>query len=472
VFLLRRGSLQNRLDPYYYQPKFLALERFIKSSKLPFVPLRKKAVKIFSGITPLSGGDAYTSQAEGVAFVRSGDFSETNTLDFGSLNYIKPEVHSQLMKSSQLEKGDLLIAIVGATIGKVGLYNYNQPANINQAVCGIRLPADLQPEFAQAYLMTPIGQMLLDRLKRPVARANINLEEIGTLQIPLLPLNAQAQVVAMLNDANTQSQQQRAQARAHLADLDTYLAQALGITLPPGGPVPLTERQFRVRFRQVAGQRLDPLYYLFDLNKLLADCVYPIQPLGPLCRSFATGFAAGHQGQTEDDDPTGIIQIRPTNISADRQLVFTRNIHIGATELADRPDQLLQPGEVLFNNTNSQELVGKSVLFNLPGPFCCSNHITRLTLAPQQLDPYYLAALLNLYQRHRVFYSLCTNWNNQSGINADVLRTLRIPVPPLVRQQEIAAHLQAIQLEAQQLEQAANDTLAQARLQIEKLILQ
>lgn len=471
MFLLRRGDAKKRLDPYFYQPKFLALEKFINSSSLPFVPLRTKAQRIFSGITPLSGGDAYTTAENGVAFVRSGDFSDANTLDFESLNYIKPQVHAEVMKSSQLRKGDLLIAIVGATIGKVGLYMYDRPANINQAVCAIRLSDDLLPEFVQAYLMTPIGQSLIDRLKRPVARANINLEEIGTLQIPVLAFDIQQQVVDVLNKSNEQSQYQQSQARSHLTSLDTYLASALGLTLPPTGTVPLAERQFHTRFRQVAGQRLDPLYYLFSLDDLLAGCIYPIQTLAAGCNYLSTGFAAGHQGQADDDDPTGVIQIRPTNISNDRQLVFTRNVYISEAEFLARPEQALQPGEVLFNNTNSQELVGKTVVFDLNGSYCSSNHITRLGLRPDVFDPHYLAAILNLYQRHKVFYSLCTNWNNQSGIGADVLRPLRLPVPKLAIQQEIAAHLQGIQLEAQRLNRAAQDALADARQQMENLIL-
>jgi len=61
--------------------------------------------------------------------------------------------------------------------------------------------------------------------------------------------------------------------------------------------------------------------------------------------------------QLFDDD--GIIQLRPTNIDADRELVFHRNIYLDKALLLEKPGDVVEYGELLFNNTNSQELVGK-----------------------------------------------------------------------------------------------------------------
>ena len=76
-----------------------------------------------------------------------------------------------------------------------------------------------------------------------------------------------------------------------------------------------------------------------------------------------TGFAAGKQDQS--DDAQDIIQIRPTNLSDGREFIFERNVYIHRSKLLDKKNDVLQSGEVLFNNTNSQELVGKSIFFDL-----------------------------------------------------------------------------------------------------------
>ena len=88
------------------------------------------------------------------------------------------------MKGSQLKKYDLLIAIVGATIGKIGVYIYDKAANINQAIFGIRLKEHISPFYIQAFYQTNIGQKIIERAKRPVARANLNLEEIDEVVTP------------------------------------------------------------------------------------------------------------------------------------------------------------------------------------------------------------------------------------------------------------------------------------------------
>lgn len=78
-----------------------------------------------------------------------------------------------------------MIAIVGATIGQVGIYHSDKEANINQAIALVRLKDGYDPEYVKELLKSSIGQLNLDRLKRPVARANINLEEIASILIPI-----------------------------------------------------------------------------------------------------------------------------------------------------------------------------------------------------------------------------------------------------------------------------------------------
>ena len=98
------------------------------------------------------------------------------------------------MKSSQLRKNDLMIAIVGATIGQVGIYVFDDEANINQAIALVRLKDGINVEYVKELIKSSIGQLSLNRLKRPVARANINLEEIATIQVVLPPYDIQQKI--------------------------------------------------------------------------------------------------------------------------------------------------------------------------------------------------------------------------------------------------------------------------------------
>jgi len=214
-------------------------------------------------------------------------------------------------------------------------------------------------------------------------------------------------------------------------------------------------------------QRLDALFYQASLLDFLEPSNCPIQVLSSVVRILQSGFAAGKGDQAFDD---GVIQIRPTNINEDREFVFDRNVYLPEALLQEFPQDRLQKGEVLFNNTNSQELVGKTIFFDLVGDYFCSNHITRILVDTTQLNPRYLCAVLNAYQRMKIFYAMCVNWNNQSGINIEALRKLRIPVPSLTIQDNIVADLEQLQNQATALRQQALQKLEAAKAQVEQLI--
>lgn len=196
-FLVSRSTLDKRWDPYYSQVYFRDAFKAVESGNYPVVNLKSISELITSGVTPKSGGEAYTEdRINGVPFIRSGNISIDGELNYDDLLYLKPRVHETVMSSSKLRMNDLLIAIVGATIGQVGIYLSNGEANINQAIALVRLKEGYNIQFVKELLKSSIGQLSLNRLKRPVARANINLEEIGTIKIVLPPLDKQNEIAS------------------------------------------------------------------------------------------------------------------------------------------------------------------------------------------------------------------------------------------------------------------------------------
>ena len=195
MFLVKKSELDMRFDPYYLQDYFKDAFISLYRGKYPIFSIKSLSTLITSGITPKSGGDAYTENKEiGVPFIRSGNIDINGDIDFEELLYLKPEIHETIMKSSQVKKNDLMIAIVGATIGQIGIYIDNREANINQAIALVRLKEGNCVQYIKEVLKSQVGQLSLNRLKRPVARANINLEEISQIKVPLPPLDKQREI--------------------------------------------------------------------------------------------------------------------------------------------------------------------------------------------------------------------------------------------------------------------------------------
>lgn len=157
--------------------------------------------------------------------------------------------------------------------------------------------------------------------------------------------------------------------------------------------------------------------------------------LGDVIRGAQAGFACGLR------DPQGIAQLRMNNLDTRGNFVWDDVLHV-PREANDIEQFLIVPGDVLFNNTNSTELVGKSALFEgYVEPIVYSNHFTRLRTVAESLLPDFLASWLNHQWQQGVFAAICNRWIGQSAVKADKLLNLDFPLPPLHEQQRIAAVL-------------------------------
>lgn len=216
-----------RFDSYYYQKEFKDFFNHLENSTYKVRSLKEISSKITSGITPTSKGDDYVSPEIGIPFVRSGNIDINGDLNFDELLYLSNEIHNTQMKSSKVLKNDLMIAIVGATIGQVGIYLDEREANINQAIALVRLKNDVNPEFIKEAIKSSVGQWNLNRLKRPVARANINLEEISTLKLPIPPLGKQNEIAEHIAKIRIQAKDLQQEAEQILAEAKQQVEQMI-----------------------------------------------------------------------------------------------------------------------------------------------------------------------------------------------------------------------------------------------------
>jgi type I restriction enzyme, S subunit len=126
------------------------------------------------------------------------------------------------------------------------------------------------------------------------------------------------------------------------------------------------------------------------------------------------------------------------NITTEGLLDFTK-IRRVPKDIRNIDKYLVESGDVLFNATNSPELVGKTAFF--PGhyePAVFSNHFLRLRPNIEKIDGRYLARWLQLQFQQRLFESMCRQWVNQATVGRDALLGLHVPIPPLPEQQQIA----------------------------------
>jgi type I restriction enzyme M protein len=112
----------------------------------------------------------------------------------------------------------------------------------------------------------------------------------------------------------------------------------------------------------------------------------------------------------------------------------------------------LQPGDVLFNRTNSFELVGKTGIFDLQGDYCFASYLVRVLLKPNVM----LSAFLNYFMNSERFQvsvkKKASKSINQANINATILANESVRFPESLKEQKtIVIRLDHLREETQRL---------------------
>lgn len=207
---LKESFLQTgRFDAEYYQPKYDELEEGI--NKFETISFKDLTIyPIVSGSTPKAGeSEYYTDENEGIPFIRAVDIIG-GRISLDSPVYIKNFVHQKLLKRTQLKIGDVLISIAG-TVGRSGVFDHNIEANINQACAILRFEeTEVQRLYVMMFINSKIGQLITEKVSRQGVQTNLNLEELGSISIPIIAFKTQSiisQKIQQSFDLQTQSKQ-------------------------------------------------------------------------------------------------------------------------------------------------------------------------------------------------------------------------------------------------------------------------
>ena len=116
--------------------------------------------------------------------------------------------------------------------------------------------------------------------------------------------------------------------------------------------------------------------------------------------------------------------------------------HLDLTELKyiDIPDDeiekcVVRKGDILFNRTNSIELVGKTAVFDFPDDMVIAGYIIRVRLNTKML-PEVLSQYMNLEAIKDILRSMAKGAVNQTNINAQDLQSIRVYVPDIELQKQ------------------------------------
>ena len=155
--------------------------------------------------------------------------------------------------------------------------------------------------------------------------------------------------------------------------------------------------------------------------------------------SLTTQYGLSVRGQ-----PSGTYPILRMNCQEDGAVHY-RNLQYVDLDEATFEAFRLRPGDLLFNRTNSIDLVGRMAIIDDERPAVFASYLVRLTVDEARCDPRFLNYFMNWPETQSEIKKLASRAVGQANINASKLRTVLFPCPPtLDEQREIVAVLDAI----------------------------
>ena len=157
-----------------------------------------------------------------------------------------------------------------------------------------------------------------------------------------------------------------------------------------------------------------------------------IEPLGTYCVLTQYGTS-----KKADDRTEGVPVLRMGNVTYTGYLNCTdlKYIELTATDIEK---YALHAGDILFNRTNSKELVGKTGIWDGRFEAVAASYFIRLQINETALCPIYVWAFMNSSAMKRRLFRTARGAIGQANINAKELKSLPLPVPPLKRQRQYA----------------------------------
>ncbi len=348
--------------------------------------------EIIMGQSPQS--TFYNEVGEGLPFYQG-------KKDFGSLY---PTPRRWCSRPIKIAKADDVLISVRAPVGPTNLCR--ERSCIGRGLAAIRAGEGLNSEFLLWYLRSIEKQLGQLSERRGSTFGAITKKELSNLAVPLPSLPQQQRTVEYIE-------------------------------------------KLRERIEEVRGLRHEAAKDMGELLQTTMSQVFSgaeeweVKQIGGIVADVKSGFACSKKNTT----PSGIPHLRPFNIGLDGELDMSKLLRF-PPDLVDLETYGLVSGDILFNNTNSVELVGKSAMVsqNLQAGF--SNHLTRIRVRSEIVEPEWLLYCLRNFWQGRVFERNCHRWIGQAGFNSRELLEMEVPIPSITEQRPIISHIRTIESRA------------------------
>lgn len=451
IFIVQRSEIEGRLDP-----KMALYNRKVQNSLYPKVKL--KDVLVCKPQYGASEPGVPRSSIKEPRYIRITDIDENGLISHDELGATAKIIEDKYI----LCENDILIARSGATVGKAYIH---KPALYDCFFAGylIRFLINTDkalPEYIFTYTQLNAYKEWVNAIQRPSGQPNINSKEYQSLEIPLPNIERQQVIVDVIKSAYLQKKQKESEAKQLLDNVDAYILNELGITLPEI-KTDLKNRIFKVN-RSELEERLDPTVYK-DGIKLISNN-YDNVKLSSVAYINPTGTFKGKDIET----PISFIPME----SIDEIYSEVSKIEDTTIENASGFTKFKE-GDLLWAKITPCMQNGKSAIAkNLTnGLGCGSTEFFVMRNKDERLAIEYLHVILHMKCVRETAMLYFGGSAGQQRVSSAFLENFNLPLPPKDKQIEIANHVYTIRQKAKALQEEGKVLLEEAKRKVESMII-
>jgi type I restriction enzyme, S subunit len=326
---------------------------------------------------------------------------------------------ADIRSAKSFNNGAIAMVWDGARSGWVSKANYGA---IGSTICAI-YPKNFSSDYLFYFLLNEYP--VINSNSRGVGIPHVDPTYLWNLKLPLPPLLEQNRIVAKLGLLFGQLERIKSRLTKIPAILKTFRQQVLTQAITGK----LTDDWRQGKDLQISQnlRRLDPVFST-PSNWIFTDL-----------KEVSLKFSYGTSSKSEDEGLVAVL--RMGNLQNGKLNIVDLKYTSNKEEVEKYK---LEYGDVLFNRTNSPELVGKTAIYKGEIPAIYAGYLIKIFNKKDVVDSDYLNFVLNSQYSKKWCKKVKSDGVSQSNINAQKLSAFKLPIPPLFEQEEIVCRVESL----------------------------
>ncbi len=302
----------------------------------------------------------------------------------------------------------------------------------------------IEPKYLQLFFKSRRFNVYMDnQVVGSTNRKYIKFDDLlNDIKIPLPTIWQQKKLVDKYHEKLNLAKKQEIEASQKESDIEKYLFSELNFEVK-NSDNENNLLQF-VKFKNIS--RWDTQSNYFNPDNLKSN--YKFARISELIKYSQYGLS-----EKADLNSTTIPFLRMNNIqNGELNVEDLKYINLSAKQ---KENYLLDYGDILFNRTNSKELVGKCAVFKLEQIYSFASYLIRLKLNHELVNYDYFVILLNSSLGRMQIDATSRQITGQVNINVEELKSFLLPLPSIEIQEKIVKNIEIIKKDIKDLREKA-----------------